>query len=191
MLKTTNVPLIAAVLTLLLHGTVFCVPGFFLYLNQKPGTRHQELNNKTYPVEIVMLPAIKEQGNKSAIRQADGKKTEQQEQGLNGQAAKQGGRGVEKEMLTYQDIIKQRIQEYRRYPPDAKRQGIEGGVNMAFTLLKGGQLKEAVILKTSGDDSLDREALATINRAAPYPVMPDGVLGQEIKMQVRIIFKIE
>jgi protein TonB len=191
-LKSKYVPLVAAVLTILLHGVIFCVPAYFIYMDSKVKSQKSKVEQNLIPVEIAMLPAIKNRGEKSAIKQAEGKKsTQQQDQGLAGQAAKQGNSNTEAEMLSYQDIIKQRIQEARRYPPEARKQGIEGGVEMSFTILQGGQLKNAVITGTSGNQSLDAEALATISRAAPFPPVPADAQEQEMTMRLRIIFKIE
>ena len=192
-MKSRFVPIAAIVLSVMLHGLVFCIPAYMMYTKSKVKSQNFNVEQNAIPVEVVMLPALTEQGNVSAIKQVDGEKSmpQNEEAGLAGQAAKQGGKNIEKEMLTYRDIIKQRIQESRKYPPDAKNNGIEGGVDMAFIVLKSGQLKEAEIIKTSGNDSLDREALATINRAAPFPAMPSVAGGQEMQMQVRIVFKIE
>lgn len=192
-MKSKYVPLAAILLSILLHGLIFCIPAYMIYINSKVKSQKSEVEQNAIPVEVVMLPALTTQGEKSVIKHADGKKQLQQndETGFAGKAARQGDTNAEKEMLAYRDIIKERIQECRRYPPDAKRQGIEGGVDMAFTVLKSGQLKEKEILRTSGNNSLDREALATISRAAPFPAMPGGAGKQDMKMQVRIIFKIE
>jgi protein TonB len=185
----------AVVLTAILHGAAFSVPAYLYYKSKVKSEKSKVVKqHKTDMfIDVAVLPDTKEKGEKSIIKEAEGKKPEAapQDDGIAGQAAKQGGEQAEKEMLTYQDIIKQRIQQARKYPADARKNGIEGGVEMAFTVMKQGGLKDVQITGASGHALLDEEALATIRRASPFPEMPAGYAGQEMTMRVKIIFNIE
>ncbi len=93
----------------------------------------------------------------------------------------------EEAMFRYQDMIKRRIQEVRRYPRWAKRQGHEGFAEVSFVVLSDGSVQHVKIVRSSGFKILDNESLATINRAAPFQPIPVKNIPQT-QMQVRIVF---
>jgi len=191
--KPARTAVLAAVLAVLIHGVVFSIPAYLIYRASKSEIRSSksEIRNSTILVDLAVLPAIRTSGQESVIKENSGKKPAAQEPGPNGQAAKQGSTDAEKEMLTYQDIIKQKIQQARKYPADARQKGIEGNVQLAFTIIKQGTLKNAEITGTSGNASLDEEAIATVKRASPFPEIPAIYAGGEMTMKVKLIFNIE
>lgn len=93
------------------------------------------------------------------------------------------------EMLRYQDMVKRRIEQARRYPPWAKKHGIEGVVHISFYIMPEGSADEVKIIQRSGSEILDREAVATVRRAAPYPPFPNGWPSSYLQMEVKIVFK--
>lgn len=94
-------------------------------------------------------------------------------------------------MLRYQDTVKQRIEEARRYPYRAKKQGIEGEVGLKFSVLSNGFAQKIRIIHSSGFQMLDEEAIATIKRADPFPFIPGNIKATQVQMKVTIVFKIE
>jgi len=91
-------------------------------------------------------------------------------------------------MLRYQDMVKQRIEEVRRYPSWAKRQGIEGVVHVSFTVLSNGVGQNVKIVRSSGSRILDEEAEATIERATPFPSVPKEINDSSVQIEVSIVF---
>lgn len=98
---------------------------------------------------------------------------------------------VDETMLRYQDVIKQRIQEARKYPRWAKKQGLEGSVVAAFTVLANGETGNISILDKSGYAILDKEAINTIKRAAPFPAIPDNLNLSECRIAVTVLFSLK
>ncbi|UCB57243.1 MAG: energy transducer TonB [Candidatus Omnitrophota bacterium] len=94
-------------------------------------------------------------------------------------------------MLRYQDMVKQRIEEARRYPSWAKRQGQEGIVYLDFIVLANGLSRDIEIISSSGSGILDKEAVATIQRAGPFPPIPQGIKRNSTRMQVAIVFALD
>lgn len=94
-------------------------------------------------------------------------------------------------MLRYQDMIKQYIEEARRYPYWARRQGWQGAVTLAFTVLADGRAEEIRILHPSGYEVLDREAVQTIRRAKPFPPILKEMGCSSLRMVVTIVFRLE
>ncbi len=94
-------------------------------------------------------------------------------------------------MLRYQDMVKQRIEEVRRYPSWAKRQGIEGIVDLSFIVLSNGMSQDVKIIHSSGSKLLDEEAVETIKRANPFPPIPKEISTSSVQMEVSIIFTLQ
>jgi TonB family protein len=93
-------------------------------------------------------------------------------------------------MLRYQDMVKQRIEEVRRYPYWAKKQGIQGTTFVNFLVLSNGSSQDIEIIRPSGSKILDEETIATIKRANPFPPIPKETHASFVRMEVSIVFKL-
>ncbi len=98
---------------------------------------------------------------------------------------------AEQAMLRYQDMVKQRIEEVRRYPSWAKRRGVEGEVCIKFAVLSNGLSQDIRIIQSSGSKVLDEEAVDTIRRASPFPPVPEEIDSSLIWMEVSIVFTLK
>lgn len=76
----------------------------------------------------------------------------------------------------------------KRYPRAARRNGEEGTSWIRFVIDRRGRVHSAVLLRSSGVDALDREALALPARAQPLPRPPKAVAGSRIELVVPIEF---
>jgi len=94
-------------------------------------------------------------------------------------------------MLRYQDMVKQRIEEVRRYPEWAKEQGIEGVAYLRFIVLANGNGQEIKLIHSSGSKILDQEAIDTIKRASPFPPFPKEIASSSIQMEVSLVFTLK
>ncbi len=61
------------------------------------------------------------------------------------------------------------------YPPRCRRQGIEGTVRVRALVGEDGRVVQALVAKTSGDDSLDEAAVEAVNEWRFEPARRDGV----------------
>jgi protein TonB len=86
----------------------------------------------------------------------------------------------------WQVTVNTRLNQFKRYPAQARVRGHEGKVMVAFTLDTDGRVVSSKIMKSSGSAILDRETLDLISRAQPYPVPPDGAGGQDLFLEVPI-----
>lgn len=93
-------------------------------------------------------------------------------------------------MLRYQDMIKQRIEQARRYPSWARKRKTEGTIYLRFTVLPNGTSQEIRILRSSGSKKLDKEAVFTIKRAEPFPSAPKEICTSQLQMEIAIVFKL-
>ena len=67
-------------------------------------------------------------------------------------------------------LVREHLESFKFYPGGARRRGLEGHVDVAFTLVGRGLATAVTVLEGSGHDILDRAALETVSRAQPFPV---------------------
>ena len=97
----------------------------------------------------------------------------------------------EKAMLRYQDMVKQKIESCRRYPNWAKKQGFEGVSYLTFILLSNGRIQDIKIIRSSGFDILDEEAVLTVKRAAPFRPIPEQFNCSNLTMEIALVFQLK
>ncbi|MDD5747134.1 MAG: energy transducer TonB, partial [Candidatus Omnitrophica bacterium] len=61
---------------------------------------------------------------------------------------------AEAAMLRYQDTVKQRIEQFRRYPESARQQHREGTIEVVFTVNRDGAAGEIALLRSSASKLL-------------------------------------
>jgi periplasmic protein TonB len=76
------------------------------------------------------------------------------------------------------------LERHKRYPPQGG--GKVGEARLAFTIDRNGHVVASRILRSSGSEALDQEALALIKRAAPLPLPPAGVPEDRLSFVVPI-----
>ncbi len=87
--------------------------------------------------------------------------------------------GGERSMINF-------INETREYPYDAYHHHIQGRVLCSFVVGTDGKLFDIQVIRGSGDDSLDREAMRVISKMPPWTV---GMVSNS-KVNVRCIIPI-
>ncbi|MFQ5846840.1 MAG: TonB family protein [Candidatus Methylomirabilales bacterium] len=94
-----------------------------------------------------------------------------------GQGSRGGGTGGFR-------LLRRRIERAKRYPPQARRWGMEGTAEVQFRIAGDGSVEGMMIVKSSGFPLLDQASLETIRRAAPLPVIP-GTIRVPISYRLR------
>ena len=77
-----------------------------------------------------------------------------------------------KAIIDWRRSLAARIQRFHRYP--AAAHGAKGEAQVAFSIDRDGQVISRKLVRGTGSDILDRDAVALIARAAPFPVPPPG-----------------
>lgn len=72
--------------------------------------------------------------------------------------------------------VHQRLAKAKRYPRAALRFRSTGISQVKVTVDRQGEVISASLINSSGTKILDKEALATINRATPFPAPPETLL---------------
>jgi len=77
--------------------------------------------------------------------------------------------------VTYFNKIKQSIESQWEYPEIALRYGLQGRLSLEFTIAGNGRLEQLRLIRTSGSQLLDEEAMRAIKAAAPFPPIPPWI----------------
>lgn len=77
--------------------------------------------------------------------------------------------------ITYFSSIKRNIEFVWEYPEAALRYGLQGKLLLQFTILASGELESAQIIRSSGSNLLDHEALRAMKAAAPFRPIPPWI----------------
>jgi TonB family protein len=85
------------------------------------------------------------------------------------------GRGFGRGGTDWRQHLRDRIERVKQYPPEARRQGIEGTTEVEFQVARDGSVTEVIVVRSSGFPVLDHASVDTIKRAAPLPVIPGTI----------------
>jgi protein TonB len=77
-----------------------------------------------------------------------------------------------------------------QYPPQARQRGLEGWVQVAFTISTAGSVKDAVVIKSS-HSLFERNAIQAVSRWKYQPQMRAGKPAEAPGQQVVVRFKME
>jgi periplasmic protein TonB len=83
-----------------------------------------------------------------------------------------------------------RIQRHKAYPPSARARGEKGVVQVAFSIDRQGHLVSSRVARVSGHAALDQAAMATLEKAQPFPPPPADTPGEEFSFTVPVEFSI-
>lgn len=114
----------------------------------------------------------------------------------NGTSAKATGKGYASArqagnaaVSNYPGKVRSRLSRAIRYPSEAKRERLRGTALVRFTVSQGGNVSGVSLARSAGSPILDKAALATVSRAAPFPKIPDGAGRSSWTFTVPVSFK--
>ena len=101
-------------------------------------------------------------------------------------------RPVSAELIAlYTKSLSELFARYKDYPRIAQLRGWEGSVTMRLRVAPSGRLVGAEVLKSSGYDALDQQAMTMVTRAGALPAPPEGLNSDELPVLVPIHFRLE
>ena len=94
-------------------------------------------------------------------------------------------------LLQFQSWVRQKIDQAKLYPRQARQMDIEGRVSIRFNILNNGQVGGITVITSSGSSILDKAAKRMVNKAAPFVPIPEQLKNQStIQIEVPIIFSL-
>ena len=74
------------------------------------------------------------------------------------------------------------IEAQWEYPDLAKHYGLQGKVTVEFTVLQNGHIDLLSVVRSSGSNLLDDEAVRAIKAAAPFPPIPRSIAANRLRI---------
>lgn len=102
---------------------------------------------------------------------SEGSRTAEADGGRKAARASQAGNAA---VSNYPGKIVARLRRALRYPREAERERLRGEVRVGFTIISNGAVGNVRVVRSSGSPVLDRAAVETVRRAAPFPAIPAG-----------------
>ena len=84
-----------------------------------------------------------------------------------------------------------RIQKVKRYLRLARSKGIKGTAKVEFCISGDGTLVSVSLINSSGYAVLDKEAVQMIERAAPFPPIPEELNTSRMTLSLPIVFELK
>jgi TonB family protein len=72
--------------------------------------------------------------------------------------------------------------------PESARLGRRGKVQIQFAISRDGRVPKLVIALPSGTDALDRAAVAGVSASNPFPPLPPGFRGDQVRLQFTFLY---
>jgi len=89
-------------------------------------------------------------------------------------------------VASWKSELMAQLNRHKRYPPGAGRDGTS---LVGFSVSRSGAVTAARLVRSSGDSTLDQEAVSLPRRASPLPAPPEGMSGSSIALTVPIHFE--
>ncbi len=90
----------------------------------------------------------------------------------------------------YSSRLGRAIAKHKSYPKIAQRRGWQGTVLLDIKIDSSGKVLSAVVSKSSGHKSLDKQALKMVEKASPFPTPPTILQGDSFNISVPVAFKL-
>jgi periplasmic protein TonB len=91
---------------------------------------------------------------------------------------------------SYLEMVRLRIERYKRYPDEAVSRQVEGRVTVHFRITFSGAVRDVSIAKTSRHRALEKAALTSVRNAAPFPTPPFRFFRGEVALNITIVFEL-
>lgn len=88
------------------------------------------------------------------------------------------------------DVMRKTLQSMR-YPRRALERTQEGSIRLAVTVDRKGVLQDVQIVEESRYSLLNKEALASVDRASPFPAVPAGVGDESFTFGIPVTFRLQ
>ena len=124
--------------------------------------------------------------------------------GVGGESGARGGEAVAGEggvgagasvsaedMRHYRVALASAAKRFKRYPPLARERGWEGTVEVAVLLYAAVPRPEVKLVRTSGRELLDTQALEMLAQAVRVAELPQGLRGRDLRIDLPVRFSLE
>ena len=91
----------------------------------------------------------------------------------------------------YTPLVVQRNYKNISYPSRAVSKNQEGTVRVALQIGRSGELQTVLTTQQSKYSSLNRAALKAVQKAAPFPELPEAITADSFELSIPITFRLQ
>ena len=97
----------------------------------------------------------------------------------------------EQKYAPYLIVVKRKIDLAWDYPERARRARMDGSLALRFSILRTGTINQLRVLRSSGYEPLDDEAVRAIAASSPFPPLPGHIEVPQLNVQATFEYRIE
>ena len=92
----------------------------------------------------------------------------------------------------YFDMVRLKIEQFKKYPVSAQSRHIEGRITVEFAINPDGAVSSIQIQKSSRHKILDDAAVEAIQKASPFPAPPSCIFtrNQPVRLVLAVVFEL-
>jgi protein TonB len=90
----------------------------------------------------------------------------------------------------YYQMVRQRIESRKKYPPMAMRRQLQGRVTVRFAIMADGGLGEVTVTETCPFQVFNDAAVFAVKSGAPYPRPPSSLSSDALTLEITIVFEL-
>ena len=91
----------------------------------------------------------------------------------------------------YRVALASAAKRFKRYPPLARERGWEGTAEVAVLLYAAQRRPEVLLIRSSGRDLLDAQAMEMLGQALRVAEVPAGLRGRDLRIELPVRFSLE
>ena len=95
------------------------------------------------------------------------------------------------DMRQYRLSLATAARRFKRYPALARERGWEGTAEVALAIKVSSSVPEVVMVRSSGRDILDEQALEMVSQAARSTLLPEGLRGRNFRLVLPVKFSLD
>lgn len=91
----------------------------------------------------------------------------------------------------YTPLVVQKIYQNISYPSRAVSKNQQGTVRVAIKIGRSGELQNVLTTQESRYSSLNRAAVKAVEKAAPFPILPEQITAESFELSIPITFRLQ
>ncbi|WP_158224711.1 TonB family protein [Agaribacterium haliotis] len=90
----------------------------------------------------------------------------------------------------YYRSLTEQVLKYQTLPRQAFQRRIEGEVRLEVSIDRSGYITDVKITKESAHTMFNKQALKAVEKASPFPAIPEGIVGREFSFSVPLAYEL-
>lgn len=126
----------------------------------------------------------------SESRQEPSEVASKAQQQSTGRASQERAGGTRGDAKSYFAKLMAWLHQHKNYPPELKKEKVQGVVVIKFSINQSGEVISASIKTGSGHASLDQAALDMLERANPVPPIPEAMARERLTLAIPVEYSL-